>query len=258
MTATAHKRESGFAAHPGYEVGFEPCPKRLRVVFNGETVVDSTAAMLLRETRHAPVYYFPRADMRLDLLSRSDHSTFCPFKGDAAYWTLAVGGRCTENAVWSYEDPFAETAEIRDYMALYWDRMDAWYEEDEEVFVHARDPHVRIDVLRSARPVRVILAGRVLAETSRALFLFETGLPTRYYIPRDDVAMDFLEPSATRSACPYKGESAYFSARVGDRFVENAAWCYAEPLAECAAIAGHLCFYPGRVDELTVDGESAP
>ena len=252
--ATAKRRESGFAKHPGYRVFFEPCSKRVRVVFGGETIADSTQTRLLLETRHTPVYYFPRDDVRMDLMTRSEHTTYCPFKGDAAYWTLAVGDQTNGNAVWSYEDPYPETAQIKDYVAFYWDRVDAWYEEDDEIFVHARDPHVRIDVVNSTRPVRIRLGDVTLAETRRARFLFETGLPTRYYIPPDDVRMDLLERSELRTACPYKGEAIYYSARIGDRLIEDIAWSYPDPVAECPRIKGDLCFSPKLVDEIAVDG----
>ena len=255
--AAATKRTSGFATHPDYHVGFEPCGKRLRVMFAGETIADSTDTQLLLETRHMPIYYFPRDDVRMDLLTSTDHTSFCPFKGDASYWTIAVGDKRAENAVWSYEDPFAETRQIKDYVAFYWGQMDAWYEEDDEIFVHARDPHVRVDVLNSSRPVRIRLGDVTLADTRRARFLFETGLPTRYYIPPDDVRMDLLERSDLHTACPYKGAANYFSARIGDRLIENIAWIYPDPIVECPGIKGYICFSPKQVDEIAVDGKPA-
>ncbi len=245
----------GYAAHPGYRVDLEPCPKRVRVVFAGEPIADSLGALILLESRHTPVYYFPRQDVRLDCMTRTDHHSHCPFKGEASYWTISVGDRTAENALWSYEAPYDEVAAIKDHRAFYWNRMDAWYEEDEEVFVHARSPHVRIDVLESHRPVRVVLGGEVIAETSRARFLFETGLPVRYYIPKDDVRMELLERSESRSACPYKGSARYFSARIGGRVYDDIVWSYPEPLPEVAPIRDYLCFYNERVDALTVDGD---
>jgi uncharacterized protein (DUF427 family) len=251
--AVKRKRQSGYADHPGYEVSFAPSPKRVRVTFAGETIADSMNALLLRETRHVPVYYFPRADVRMERLTRTAHETFCPFKGEASYWTLEVGGRRAENAVWSYETPFPEVAGIRDYLGFYWSRMDSWWEEDEEVFVHARDPHVRVDVLQSRRRVRVTLAGETLADTTRALFLFETGHPVRYYVPPADVRMELLRDSDRATACPYKGAARYWSAAVGDRLVEDVAWAYPEPLPEVGRIADHLCFYPDKVDAIAVE-----
>ena len=170
MSAAPQTRESGFKTNPDYKITFEPSPRRVRVIFNGETIADSTNARLLFETRHLPVYYFPRSDVRLDLMTPTDHHTFCPYKGTASYWTIKVGDKASENAVWGYPDPFEEVAEIGDFVAFYWDRVDHWYEEDEEIFVHPRDPYKRVDVIQSSRPVQVILGGEVLAETRRARF----------------------------------------------------------------------------------------
>ncbi len=249
-------RQSGYADNPDYDVHFEPCPKRIRAFLGGEAVADSTRAMRLHETRHLPVYYFPREDVRLDLLSRAEHSTYCPYKGEASYWTVEAGETQAENAVWSYETPYPETAEIRDYMAFYWNRMEHWMEEDEEVCVHARDPYVRIDVVKSFRPVEVRHFGRAVARSDAALFLFETGLPTRYYLPADDVDMAALAATATRTMCPYKGEANYWSLVDGAEREEDAVWSYASPLPECAAIAGHLCFYQERVEAILVGGKA--
>jgi uncharacterized protein (DUF427 family) len=258
MVATARKVSPGFAENPDYRIDFEPSPKRVRVRFNGETIADSLRVRILRETAHLPVYYFPRDDVRMDLLHRTEHDTYCPYKGSASYWTLEVDGKAAEKAVWGYEQPFDEVAEIKDYVAFYWNKMDAWYEEDEEVFVHARDPHVRIDVLDSSRPVRVVLGGEKIAETKRARFLFETGLPTRYYIPREDVRMDLLTASDTRTACPYKGTAAYWTARVDDKDFPDIAWSYPEPTPEASRIRDYLCFFNERVDDIFLDGVPLP
>ena len=141
-------------------------------------------------------------------------------------------------------------------LAFDWDKVDHWFEEDEEVFGHARYPFHRVDLRPSSREVRVLIGGETIALTRQALLLFETGLPTRYYIPPGDVRMEFLSRSRTTSVCPYKGQASYWSARIGDRAVEDAAWCYNEPLPECPRIKGHICFYPERVDRLEVEGET--
>lgn len=253
-----HNPAPCFAANPDYRITFEPSPRRVRVKFAGETIADSTAAHLLFETRHLPIYYFPRADVRVDLLRPTDHHSFCPYKGTAAYWSVAVGDRVAENAVWGYPEPFDEVAAIRDYVAFYWNRVDSWWEEDEEIFVHARDPYKRVDVVESARPVRVIVGGQVVAETRRARFLFETRLPTRYYIPAEDVRMDLLTPTDKVTACPYKGTARYWSVKIGDRDVPDIVWSYPDPIAECPRIKGYLCFFNEHVDEILVDGKAVP
>jgi len=236
---------------------FEDCPKRVRAVFNGETVADSRRVKILHETGHLPVYYFPEEDLRQDLLESSNHTTHCPFKGDASYRSVRVGDRVAENALWSYPEPIDSAPPLVGYAALYWHKMDHWYEEDEEVFVHPRDPYHRVDVLDSSRRVRVLVNGEVVAATDRPKLLFETGLPTRYYIPPEDIRMEKLVPSDTKTQCPYKGVASYWSVDAGGERVEDLIWSYQEPIPEASKIKSHLCFFDERVD-LEVDGEEQP
>jgi uncharacterized protein (DUF427 family) len=244
----------GFKSNPDYRILFEASPRRVRVKFNGETIADSTSAHLLFETRHLPIYYFPRADVRFDLLRPTEHHSYCPYKGTAAYWSIAVGDRVSDNAVWGYPEPFDEVAAIKDYVAFYWNRVDHWFEEDDEIFVHARDPYKRVDVVNSSRPVRVIVGGETVADTARARFLYETRLPTRYYIPPEDVRMDLLVPSDTVTACPYKGTARYYSVKIGDQVFPDIVWSYPEPIPECPKIKGYLCFFNEQVDAILLDG----
>ncbi|QBQ53949.1 DUF427 domain-containing protein [Nitrosococcus wardiae] len=240
---------------PAHRVEVVPIPKRVRVLFNQETIADSTQVLLLRETYLPPVYYFPPQDVRMEWLQRTDHSSHCPFKGEAAYWSVTVRERSAENGAWSYPEPLEQVAPINNHIAFYWDKMDAWYEEDEPVFVHPCDPYVRIDVRESFRPVRVVLGGKVVAETCRARFLFETGLPTRYYIPQEDVQMDWLEPSETHTACPYKGKASYWSVRIGDQYFKDLVWSYPDPLPEASQVKNYLAFYQEKVEAFYVDEE---
>jgi uncharacterized protein (DUF427 family) len=233
---------------------FEDSPRRVRVVFNGEIVADSRRVKLMHEAGLLPVYYFPIEDVRMELLEESDHATHCPFKGDASYWSVSVGDRVAEDAAWSYAEPIDSCPPIAGYLAFYWRRMDHWYEEDEEVFVHPRDPYHRIDVLESSRHVRVKVAGEVVAETQRPTILFEAGLPPRYYILAEDVRMELLEASEKTTQCPYKGVASYYSVEAGDGRVEDLVWYYPEPIPEAAKIEGLLAFFNERVD-LEVDGE---
>jgi uncharacterized protein (DUF427 family) len=216
----------GFKSNPDYRITFERSPRRVRIKFNGEWVADSTEAHLLFETRHLPIYYFPRADVRIGLLRASEHDTHCPYKGTASYWSIAVGDRLSENAVWAYPEPYGEVVQIKDYLAFYWNRVDHWFEEDDEIFVHARDPYKRVDVVNSSRPVQVIVGGTTVADTKRARFLFETRLPTRYYIPPEDVRLDLLVPSEKVTSCPYKGTARYYSVRLADRVFPDIVWSY--------------------------------
>lgn len=235
----------------------EDSPRRVRAVFGGETVVDSRRAKLLHEKNHLPVYYFPTEDVRQDLLERTDHTTHCPFKGDAAYWSVRAGERVAENAVWGYPEPLESAPHISGLVAFYFDAMDTWYEEDEEISIHPKDPYHRVDVLESSRHVKVSVNGEVVAETDRPKVLFETGLPPRYYIPSEDVREEVLIPSETTTGCPYKGTASYYSVEAGGERLDDLAWYYADPRPETAKAKGHLCFYNEKVD-IELDGEPQP
>ncbi len=131
MSDPTHSNASGATreARSSYRVVLEPSPKQIRVVFNGETLARSERALLVCETGHEPVYYFPRNDVRMDLLEKTNHRTRCPFKGEASYWTLRAGERSSANAAWSYEAPIEEVAGLAGYIAFYRDALDAWYED---------------------------------------------------------------------------------------------------------------------------------
>jgi uncharacterized protein (DUF427 family) len=235
-------------------IWFEDSPRRMRAVFNGETVVDSRHAKLLHEQNHLPIYYFPENEVRMDLLVPTDHHTHCPFKGDASYWTVRVGDREAENAAWSYPEPLEDAPPLAGYFAFYWQKMDAWYEEDELAIGHARDPYHRIDVLETSRHVRVLVNGEVVADTRRARVLFETGLPPRWYIPPEDVRSEFLVESDHHTVCAYKGEASYWSLRAGDELEDDLVWFYEAPRHDAARVAGYLAFFNERAD-IEVDGE---
>lgn len=250
----SHERTPGsYLEHQ--QIQFIPSPKRVRAFIGGETIVDSRHAMLLRERGHPPVYYFPKEDVRMDLLVATDHHTTCPYKGQAAYWSIRIDNTEIENAVWSYPDPNSEALDIAGYLAFYWNKVDTWYEEDEEVFVHPHDPYHRIDVSHSSRHIRVVVAGETVAETQRPVLLFETGLPIRFYIPKIDTRFDKLITSDTVTYCPYKGEAHYFSAKSGTQVVKDIAWYYPYPVTEVAKIANLVCFYNERVEAFYVDDE---
>jgi uncharacterized protein (DUF427 family) len=233
---------------------FEDSPRRIRARFGGETIVDSRHAKLLHEQAHLPIYYFPREEVRMDLLEPTDHSTRCPFKGEASYWSVRAGGRVAENAAWGYPDPLDDAPPLAGYVAFYWNKMDEWLEEDEPAIVHARDPYHRVDVLDTSRHVRVSVNGEVVADTTRAKVIFETGLPPRWYIPPEDVKAEALEDSDTRTGCAYKGFASYRTVRAGDAEEEDVVWLYEDPRREAEQIKGYLAFFNERVD-LELDGE---
>ena len=227
----------------------EDSPRRVRGYLDGELVVDSRRVKLVHEHGHLPVWYFPREDVRQELLEPTDHHTHCPKKGDASYHSVRVGDRVSENAVWHYPEPIENATALAGHMAFYFGALDRWLEEDEEVFVHPRDPYHRVDVLPTSRQVRVSVDGQVLAESSRTRVLFETGLPPRYYIPLEDVRAELTANDVT-TRCPYKGEASYHDAGGQPAL----AWEYREPIPVVAELAGHLCFFGERAD-IEVDGE---
>ena len=233
---------------------FVASPRRVRVVLGGEVIAQSEAPVLVRGARTIPIYYFPQTDVNTEFLKPSGRVEAVDTKGDATYWNVAAGGKSAENAAWSFTTPTPEAKIIKEYVAFDWSQMDQWFEEDEEVFVHARDPYHRVDVVGSRRAVRVVAGGEVLATSTATRVLFETGLPVRYYIPRNDVRMDVMEPSDTRTQCPYKGTAEYFSARLGGEILEDIVWTYPNPIAECPRIANYICFFNERVEDIYVDG----
>ena len=235
---------------PKHKLLLHDFPRRVRAVFAEETVLDTERGALLHETALLPVLYVPLQDVRRDLLTPTDLSTRCPFKGDASYWSVRVGDRVAENAVWGYPDPLERAPWLAGRVAFYWDRMDAWYDEDEQIEGGLRDPYHRVDVRATRRKVRVLVNGTTIAETTRPRLMSETGLPNRYYIPRADVREEMLEPSDTRTVCPYKGTAAYWSVRVGDTVLADAGWSYPEAAGDASEATGHLSF---AHDALTVE-----
>jgi uncharacterized protein (DUF427 family) len=224
--------------------------KRIRAYLAGELVADTTRPLLVWEKPQYPTYYFPAADVSAELL-RADHEVaHSPSRGDAAVFTIFAGGTTRVGAAEHYQESPFET--LRDTIRLGWDAMDAWFEEDEQVFTHPRDPYTRVDILRSSRHVRVEVDGLTLAETTSPTLLFETGLPVRYYLPKTHVRMNLLTPNDSVSHCPYKGEAEYWSLEHDD-LRANIAWSYRTPLPEAQKIAALISFYTDKVD-LYVDG----
>jgi uncharacterized protein (DUF427 family) len=239
---------------PAHRLFWHDFPRRVRALFADQIVLDSHHAKLLHESNLLPQLYVPRADVNEELLEPTSHRTHCPFKGDAEYYSVRAGDRVAENAVWSYPAPTDDASWLAGYLAVYWESLDAWFDEGEEVFGHIRDPYHRVDVRGTDREVRVLAGDHVVAESRRAKLLSETGLPNRFYLPVEDVRTDLLEPSATHTVCPYKGTASYRALRVADIVIRDAAWCYPEPLDGARPIAGHFCFHAKGV-RTWVDGE---
>ncbi len=218
----ADTREIDSSRYPPHlsEAGFmQPCPRRIRARRGGKVVVDSVRALYVWEIPHYPAYYLPLDDVDAEVLALPTTETF-------------------------ESGPFAGLAHVA------WHAVDAWFEEDEEVFGgHPRSPYARCDAIRSSRLIRVEIEGVVLAESNAPVLLFETGLPTRHYIQRTDVDFTHLEHTETQTYCPYKGTTSdYWSARIGDALHEDIAWSYAYPSPQVLQVGGLVAFYDEKVD----------
>ncbi|WP_406235774.1 DUF427 domain-containing protein [Nocardia sp. NBC_01009] len=226
-------------------VKIETSQKRVRVYLGGQLVADTARPVLVWESPHYPTYYVPLADLhaKLEPNGITKHS---PSRGDATGYDVVVDGAGAPGGALRYHNsPFSE---LDDLVRLDWNSMDEWFEEDEPVYVHPRDPYSRIDILASSRHVRVEIDGVTVADSHSPRILFETGLPPRYYLPLTDVRMDLLRPSQTHSSCPYKGTADYWNIRVGDKEYTDLVWGYRTPLPESQKIAGLACFYNEKVD----------
>ncbi|WP_280716831.1 DUF427 domain-containing protein [Kitasatospora sp. MAP5-34] len=225
--------------------------KRVRAYLGGQAVADTLRPVLVWENPYYPAYYVPVTDVRTDLLTDYGRTKHWPSRGNAHLFDVTVGDRTAVDAAWRFEESPVE--ELRGLVRLDWDAMDAWFEEDEEVYTHPRSPYTRIDILASSRTVRVELDGVVLAESHSPRLLFETGLPVRYYLPKTDVRLDLLDAGGRVTHCPYKGSAEHLSARVGGETRPEIAWSYRTPLPESQKITGLVAFYNEKVD-LYVDG----
>jgi uncharacterized protein (DUF427 family) len=229
----------------------ERVPRRIRAVHHGALVLDTTNALYVWEWANYPQYYVPRADVREDLLV-TEGLTEDSTRGTSVLYSFASAAPPRPTVARLLAEPVR--ADLADTFRFEWEAMDAWFEEDEEVFVHPRHPYTRVDALRSDREVLVELEGLVLARSSHPVLVFETGLPTRYYLDRLDVDFTHLVPSDTVTSCPYKGTtSAYWSVDAGGRTEPDLAWAYDFPTAPLQPVAGLVAFYNEKVD-LTVDG----
>jgi uncharacterized protein (DUF427 family) len=227
----------------------EPAPRRVRGYLGTELVFDTTAARYVWEVPNYPQYYIPLSDVDQNFLLDEDHPQKVQF-GPSRTFSLVGGGKTHESAVRVFDPGDGPVAGL---VKFEWNPL-TWFEEDEPVYGHPRNPYARVDALRSHRHVTIELDGLTLADAHSPILLFETGLPTRYYIDKTDIAFEHLESSETQTLCPYKGvTSEYWSVRVGDELHPDLAWTYHYPLPAVAPIAGTVAFYNEKLD-ITVDG----
>ncbi|WNV77633.1 DUF427 domain-containing protein [Geodermatophilus sp. DSM 44513] len=233
---------------PAHALFLHPVQERIRGILGGETVVDTTGAVMLHETGLLPRWYLPEAHVAPGVLEPSDTRTTCPFKGEAVYWHLAVDGRRVADAAWSYPDPVEGCPPLAGLVSFPFEALDTWLVEDDVQIGHPRDPFHRVDVRRSSRHVVVRVGGQVVAETGSPFAVVETGLPVRWYVPGSDVRPGVLEPSATTTVCAYKGVATYEHVVVDGHRYDDVVWCYREPLPEALPIAGHRSFHGDGVE----------
>ncbi|MFB9388434.1 DUF427 domain-containing protein [Streptomyces coeruleoprunus] len=239
---------------PPDAIVWEPAERWVRATKGGTTVVDSRRPLLVWEPdRPVPLYAFPEADVRVDLLRLAPRPPAGRHPGASACYDLVVDGEVTPHAAWSFPGE-----DLAGHVLFEWFGravLDHWYEEETEIFVHPRDPYKRVDVLPSSRHVRVEIDGTTVADTHRPVLLFETELPVRYYVPREEVRLDLLTPTDHTTRCPYKGVATdYWSWKGAGQVPPNVAWSYPDPLPAVREISGLVAFYNEFVD-LLVDGE---
>jgi uncharacterized protein (DUF427 family) len=215
----------------------QPTRRRIRVRLAGRMIADSTRAIIYVNfsSRGGPTYFLPLDDVRPGVLVDETD----------AGWSVEAGGRHVPDGAWRSD----EFPELKGHVSFSWDDFE-WFEEDEQVFIHARPTDHRVDALRSDRHIEVFVNGEKVADSIRPVALFETHLPTRWYLPYADVRTDLLTPSETITRCPYKGTARYFS----HRDLPDAAWSYPDPIPENPKIKDLICFFDERVD-MMIDGE---
>jgi uncharacterized protein (DUF427 family) len=234
------------------ELRYAATPKRLRALLDGRTVLDTRDALLVYEPRRVvPWYAVPPADLALDLTEHDPAPVpelrapvlppYHPEWHTVPGRSLHLEGR--GEVAFRPDDP-----DLGGRLIVHWEPFD-WLEEEEPVMGHPHDPFKRIDVLRSSRHVRVEVGEVTVADSTRPTMLVETGLPVRWYLPREDVRLDLLDASDTHSECAYKGTASYLSTAEA----ADVAWFYPDPLHDALPVQDLLSFW--RAATVYVDGE---
>ncbi|KZP22839.1 DUF427-domain-containing protein [Athelia psychrophila] len=246
-------------APPFTDPHIEPARPRIRVHFGGKFVIDTSQAKLVWEHPYFPYYYFPAEDLSTSYLRPAEGLPITD--GEKATFDLVVGDRVAKAAVTKFV-----SGDVKDLVKIEWSAADAWFEEEEQIWNHPKDPYKRVDVRQSSKHIVVKVDDVEVANTHQPRLLFETGLRTRTYIPKTDCRLDLLQPSQLTTECPYKASSLlstgvanYYSIHLpnGDELAKDAVWWYRSPLPECAVIQGYAAFYDEKVD-VWVDGVKQP
>jgi uncharacterized protein (DUF427 family) len=228
----------------------EPLRRRMRAELGGRIVVQSDNAVLLFEPGRYPVAYFPLTDFAEGALEPTEHRTTHPELGETAWFEVVGDGRRAPRGAWQHVTLPEHARMLQGKIALAWRAIDAFYEEDDRILGHAADPYHRIDTRHTSRHLVVRTGGRVIADTTGPVVLYESGFAPRWYVPREHVVADSLMLTELQTFCPYKGVASYYEVG-GER---NAAWSYRSPFDDMATIGDLVSFEPDRV-EVTLDGE---
>lgn len=257
FSATASAAEAA-AGKAGPRILIEPTPRWVRAKFGDVFVGNTQHALFVHEQVpsgwKAPAYLFPEKDIRQDLLVFSGVTETPDRAGLATFYHVKVGDKVYQNAAFRYQDPAPGTEALKGYIGFVWKKVDQWFEEEEQIFQHPRDPYHRVDAIPSSRHIKVVLGGKVIAESRRPVLVFETGIRPRYYLPKVDVQEAFLQRTELHTRCPYKGEASYWSATVEGKAYENVVWAYLQPFPDVQNLSGLLSFYNEKVDAVYVDG----
>jgi uncharacterized protein (DUF427 family) len=227
----------------------EPLRRRMRVKFGGTWIADSEDVVALHEPGRYPVAYFPLEDVTDGVLEPADHTTQHRDLGATSWYTVQAGTNRKPRAAWQHTELPGHASELKGRVAFAWRAMDAFYEEDERILGHAADAYHRIDIRQTSRHLVVRQNGRVIADTTRPLALYESGFAPRWYVPRADIDESALDPAQGQTFCPYKGLCSYYDIAGARR----AAWSYLQAYPEVGRVDGHISFEPDKL-EVLLDG----
>ncbi|KAH8808105.1 hypothetical protein F5884DRAFT_752658 [Xylogone sp. PMI_703] len=222
----------------------EETPRRVRALFDGVWVVDTIEARHVWEHKYFPEFWVPVKSVKEGVLTKGE-----AYDAEKSAFKATVKGQAKSTP----RVLIFEKGPLAGYVRFEFKAMDAWFEEDQQIYDHPKNPYTRIDILPSSRKITVKLGGVQIAESSSSMFLFETGLRTRYYLPKTAVEWKYLTKSDTTTKCPYKGLAQYYNIVIDGKEYKDTVWWYEYPIPESQAVAGHVSFYNEKVD-IYVDG----